>query len=181
MGLSFTKEEKDFLLAYVRNTIAGSFGQTQELKVIDSDKFEHELAAFVTLHIKGELRGCIGYIESHEPLLEALSHLAISAAFHDSRFQPLSQEELAQVDIEISILTPLVLVEDIAEIIVGKDGLMLRRGVKSGVFLPQVPVEQGWNKSQYLEALCQKGNVPAGSWKDSDLYKFSAEIFKETN
>ncbi len=178
-SISFTEKEKRFLLGYVRSVIANELGISKSVTIVVSNKFQEKAAAFVTLHLDGQLRGCIGYVEARESLLDTLKSLAISAAFKDTRFSPLTLYELPKIDIEISVLSPLVLVDDIADIVIGRDGLLLKSGFKSGVFLPQVPVEQGWDKNQYLAGLCQKAGVPAGSWQSAQLYKFSATVFGE--
>ena len=146
--------------------------------------------AFVTLRRQGELRGCIGYTKSLEPLALAVRDNAINAATRDPRFAPLSPEELPEISIEVSALcpgaepgTPFILVEDAAEIVIGRDGLYLECGsARGGLLLPQVPVEQHWNLDQFLQGICQKARVEEDAWKDPEntLYRFSAQVFSES-
>ena len=136
--------------------------------------------AFVTLHSQGRLRGCIGNLMPREPLYMTVSRMAHAAAFQDPRFPPLQQAEWSGVSLEISVLSPPVRCPDPELIEVGRHGLVLAWRGRSGVFLPQVPVEQGWNRGQYLEALCGKANLPPGSWKEpgAELYWFEALVFQ---
>ncbi|MFN2238841.1 MAG: AmmeMemoRadiSam system protein A [Thermoanaerobaculia bacterium] len=138
-------------------------------------------AVFVSLHLRGELRGCIGSLAPEAPLAEAVADNACLAAFEDPRFAPLTPAELPRLAIEISVLSPFEPC-DPEEIVIGRDGLMIRRGARSGVFLPQVAVEWGWSRDEYLERLCQKGNLPPGEWSRPGviLERFTAEVFSET-
>lgn len=136
-------------------------------------------AAFVTLKKHGDLRGCIGDILAHQPLVDSIQGNAVNAAVNDTRFDPVQPGELAEIDIEISVLTPMTPVTDWKEIVVGQDGLLLTRGVNRGVFLPQVPTEQGWTLQQYLDNLARKAGLPFGQWKDAKLEKFQAIVFGE--
>jgi len=142
--------------------------------------FKEERGAFVTIHLNGNLRGCIGYIEPVASIEETIKDMAISAAFRDPRFMPLSQEEFDDIDLEISILSPLEIVKKIEEIIVGQDGLIITKDGKKGILLPQVPVEQNWDRETFLKHLCLKAGLSPDSWKDNPvLQKFSAFVFGE--
>ena len=105
--------------------------------------------------------------------------MAISAAFQDPRFEPMSAKELEDLDIEISVLTPMKPVTDINEIEVGKHGLMIVKDYYSGLLLPQVATEYGWDRETFLEHTCMKAGLPVNAWKDSDtkIYAFSADVF----
>lgn len=137
--------------------------------------------AFVTLHKEGDLRGCIGTFQSREPLYMVVAEMARQAAFSDYRFRPLSKEELNIVDIEISVLTPMKRIYDPESVVVGRDGLYIKRGHCAGVLLPQVPVEQAWDRIAFLDYTCLKAGIPTGSWRDknTELYVFQADIFAE--
>jgi AmmeMemoRadiSam system protein A len=145
-----------------------------------TDALRAPAGAFVTLHSKGRLRGCIGSMLPREPLYMTVSHMARAAAFQDPRFPPLRPEEWPGVSVEISVLSPLTRCPDPQLIEVGRHGLLLVRLGSSGVFLPQVPVEQGWDRDRYLENLCVKAGLPQGSWKepDAELYWFEALVFE---
>ena len=137
--------------------------------------------AFVTLKKYGELRGCIGHMAEDRPLCQVIGAMAYQAAFGDRRFSPLRRAELAEVEIEISVLTPFVKVSGPEAIVIGRDGVVLRKAGRSAVFLPQVAPEQGWNRDQMLEHLCRKAGLPPGSWRQgADLYTFQAIVFHES-
>ena len=151
-----------------------------------SVEFKEKRGVFVTLTKNKELRGCIGFPYPILPLGEAIIKAARSAAFSDPRFAPLSEKELGGIKVEISVLTVPEKVEAVTEqlienIKVGKDGLICEYQGFSGLLLPQVATEQGWNAEQFLRALCGKAGIPLDSWKEKDfkLLKFQAEIVKE--
>jgi hypothetical protein len=155
-------------------------------KPIPDFKFEHEkfrekYGVFVTLKKGDDLRGCIGLIRGIEPLADAIPDMAISAATKDPRFNPVTYEELKDITIEISVLTPMTPVENFEEIEIGKHGLMLQLGPNSGLLLPQVPVEWNWDVEEFLDNLCHKAGLPAGAHKhpQAKLEKFSAQVFSE--
>lgn len=176
--MSFSSEA----LAAVRTTLAAVLnGRPQPaIKFVDPG-FNERCGIFVTLKKHGELRGCIGFVKGVEPLSQAIQEMAIAAATHDPRFPPVEAEELSEIHIEISVLSPMVEVKEISEIKIGRDGLMLMKGRHSGLLLPQVPVEWGWEVDEFLDNLCLKAGLPPGSHlsKDAKLLKFSARIFAE--
>jgi AmmeMemoRadiSam system protein B/AmmeMemoRadiSam system protein A len=135
--------------------------------------------AFVTIKIDGMLRGCIGMIRAAMPLYMTIADMAQAAAFEDPRFMPLTEKELDDIEIEISVLSPLIRVESIDEIKVGRDGLMIHLSFHSGLLLPQVATEHGWDKITFLEQTCLKAGLSKNSYKDkaAEIYRFSAEIF----
>ncbi len=145
--------------------------------------FEEKSGVFVTLKKHEELRGCIGLIRGIEALKIALPKMARAAAFEDPRFASVKLEELDEIEIEISILSPMQLVKDIEDIKIGKHGLMLQMGNHSGLLLPQVPVEWNWNVNEFLHHLCLKAGLPPGSHlaDPANLYSFSARIIKEND
>ena len=129
----------------------------------------------------GELRGCIGYIEGIKPLWEAVRDMARAAALEDPRFPPVRPEEVPELEIEISVLTPLWRVKDIKDIVIGRDGLIIRKGWRQGLLLPQVATEYGWDVKTFLEHTCLKAGLPRDAWKDpeAEIWAFSAEVFSE--
>lgn len=137
--------------------------------------------AFVTLWEQGQLRGCIGMIEAREPLYLTVRDMAIAAAAEDHRFPPVSASELDQIRIAVSVLSPTWRVKDASEIVVGKHGVIVKQGWRSGVFLPEVPVEQKWTCEQMLDNLCvHKAGLPRDAWKKgAELYCFTSEAFEE--
>ncbi len=137
---------------------------------------------FVTLKIHSQLRGCIGYIEAVKPLHLAVADMAREAAVGDPRFQPVSERELPELEYEISVLTPRRQIADPSEFITGKHGIIVERDGRSGVFLPQVAPEQGWDRETTLSYLCaHKAGLPADAWKDkrTKLFVFEAEVLEE--
>jgi len=175
-------DEKIYLLSLARTTIS-HYLETQKLPstLPVSDKLREKFGVFVTLHKNGQLRGCIGYIEGIAPLYQAVMEMAKSAAFNDPRFNPVVKKEIPDLEIEISVLSPLKKVKDVKEIQVGKHGIIIQQGFQRGLLLPQVATEWGWNREEFLEQTCHKAGLPADAWKDtsSEIYIFSAEIFSE--
>jgi len=138
-------------------------------------------AAFVTLHLHGQLRGCIGTVTPRgEPLAQNVVAMARAAALEDPRFAPLRPEELGALDLEISVLGPLVPVDDPGEVVVGRDGLLVEEGLRRGLLLPQVPVEWGWSRETFLGQTCAKAGLPADAWRrNARVFRFEAEVFGE--
>jgi hypothetical protein len=176
------KSEKITLLKLAREALVNYFNnkKTFELNPIP-DNLTARRGAFVTLTKNGQLRGCIGRIVGDKPVYKVIGEYAVHAAIDDPRFSPVTAKELNELDIEISILTPFEKVKDIDEIEVGKHGLMIEKGFSSGLLLPQVPVEWGWDKKTFLEHTCQKAGLDKNTYQDKTaiLYKFSAIVFNE--
>jgi AmmeMemoRadiSam system protein A len=145
----------------------------------ETRKLKEKRGAFVTIKRKGQLRGCIGYTQAVKPLSQTIMEMAQAAAFQDPRFPPLTKNELADLEIEISVLTPFRSIQDIKEIEVGKHGLFMERGGYSGLLLPQVASEYHWDRQTFLEHTCLKAGLPKEAWKDKNtkIQVFSAEIF----
>jgi AmmeMemoRadiSam system protein A len=138
--------------------------------------------AFVTLKQHGKLRGCIGHMAEDRPLCHTVGRMALQAAFNDHRFSPLKASELEEIEIEISVLTPLHPVDGPTHIVVGQDGVMIRKSNRSAVFLPQVALEQGWNREELLTRLCQKAGLPDHAWHEgATFYTFQAQVFNESS
>ncbi|MDP8268903.1 MAG: AmmeMemoRadiSam system protein A [Candidatus Tenebribacter davisii] len=141
-----------------------------------------ERAIFVTLHKAGELRGCIGHMLARMPLYKAVIEMAAAAAFDDPRFPSLLEEELDKIKIEISILSPMSRIYDYRKICLGTDGVLIRKGFQSGVYLPQVASETGWDLDTFLQSLCaSKAGLPAEAYKDADteISVFQVDKFSE--
>jgi AmmeMemoRadiSam system protein A len=176
------RENKIFLLKLARASISDYFDniKTSAGKITDNELSEKS-GCFVTLEKDGDLRGCIGYIEGVEPIYSAVIRMAREAAFNDPRFFPLSREDFDKIEIEISVLTPLVKVKSIEEINVPGDGLLIRSGYNSGLLLPQVAVDWGYDRKQFLAQTCLKAGLDRRCFLSADakIYKFQAEIFSE--
>jgi AmmeMemoRadiSam system protein B/AmmeMemoRadiSam system protein A len=147
--------------------------------LINSSKLKEAMGAFVSLHKGNELRGCIGTIEGCRPLHQTVKEMAIQAAFADPRFSPLDADELDELDLEISVLTPLERIKDPSQIEIGKHGLLIRTESHSGLLLPQVATQCGLDRYQFLEWTCRKASLPTDAWKEADtkIFIFSADIF----
>jgi len=180
-AFSLTGEEK----AYLKELVASSIRQRlfpEENAVLPeppTDKLKEEFGAFVTLKIGGRLRGCIGYLVGDGPLHKTVARMARSAAFEDPRFPPLAKNEFGKIDVEISILSPITPCPDVSRIEIGRHGLIIRKGQHSGLLLPQVPVEWGWDREKFLAHTAMKAGLPADAWKDSEseILWFEAEVF----
>jgi len=137
--------------------------------------------AFVSLHCDGDLRGCIGQLVPDQELYRVVQSCAISAATEDTRFRPLTYGELSETEIEISVLTPFRRITDIAEIEVGRHGLLLARGVHRGLLLPQVATQYSWDRETFLTQTCRKAGLPGNAWKDPTvaINIFEAQVFSE--
>jgi len=152
-------------------------------------KFDFDSGVFVTLNKQNSLRGCIGYPLPVKKLSEGLIDAAISAAIHDTRFNPVTADELDKIVFEVTILTPPVDIrveqpsEYLREIKIGRDGLIVENAYTSGLLLPQVPTEYGWNTEEFLEFTCQKAGLKKDAWKDKDtkISRFQGVIFKEVS
>ncbi len=177
------REQQIKLLKLARKTISDKLGISAGIDSPDfSDEiFKEKSGAFVTIHISGNLRGCIGYIQGVKPVPETVKEMSLSAAFKDPRFMPLTEEEYNEIDIEISLLSPIEEVSDINDIQVGRDGLIITKGYNRGLLLPQVPLEQGWDRDTFLTHTCYKSGLPGDAWKKEGIKieKFSAQVFSE--
>ncbi len=180
---SLTEPEERALLKLARDAIGGALeqdaAQPEPEQVTDALRAEH--GAFVTLRKNGDLRGCIGHVVGTEELWTCVRQVAVQAAFHDRRFPALKSEELADVKLEISVMGPLIPVLDKAEISVGRDGLIVRRGARSGLLLPQVATEYGWTVEEFLQQTCRKAGLPPDAWQQPDtmILRFGATVFGE--
>ena len=178
-----TKEEGKKLLGLSRDTLVSyiSKGEVSRISFKDA-RLNEKRGVFVTLRKNGNLRGCIGYIEGREPLAEAVKKMTIASSTEDPRFPQVSKKELKDIKIEISVLSKLKRVKNADDIILGKHGVIVKKGFNSGVFLPQVATETGWSKEEFMNHLCEdKAGLPRSSWKDgeTEIYTFTAQIFEE--
>ncbi len=182
MSFSLSDNEKKILLKTARITIENTFQTPKKPLPQPTENLQEYCGAFVTLHRKGKLRGCIGNMTGIKPLFETIIQMAESSAFHDPRFTPVAAHEVEELDIEISVLTPLREIEDVEEIEVGKHGIYMQRGHRSGVLLPQVSVEQGWDRNTFLEHTCMKAGMTTDCWQDPEvkISVFEAIIFRDT-
>ncbi len=180
---SLSSEEKAELLKLARKTVEQMVGSRDRYapEPPKSVALNREAGAFVTLTSKRHLRGCVGYTSAAKPLYETVRDTAILAATRDTRFEPVSREELGEIDYEISVLSPLRRVLDVDEIVVGRDGLLVKNGGYEGLLLPQVAEEYGWDRIQFVEQTCVKAGLSRDAWKDegTDIFRFHAIVFHE--
>jgi AmmeMemoRadiSam system protein A len=174
-------EDKKGLLALARETISRYLStQTVPLPRGFGPAAMERRGVFVTLKKRGALRGCIGRMAPDRPLAALVGTIALQSAFEDSRFSPLTLNELPDIKIDISVLTPMKQVSGPAEIVVGRDGVVLQKGGRSAVFLPQVAPEQGWGRDEMLDHLARKAGLPAGAWREGAQFStFQALVFGE--
>jgi AmmeMemoRadiSam system protein A len=180
VDLGLNEEEKKTLHQIAKTVIENlaKGKHVPEFKV-EAPILKENRGAFVTIQKRGQLRGCIGYIEGHGPLYKTIEEMAGAAAFRDPRFNPVTERELPDLEIEISVLTPLRRITDMNEVEVGKHGIYIKKGWYSGLLLPQVATEYGWDRKTFLEHTCQKAGLPINAWqdKDTEIFVFSADIF----
>ena len=186
LSFGLTSKEKTVLLSLARNTletytktgVPPKFNQAEHAL---TPRLTDKYGVFVTLKKHGELRGCIGYIVPRTPLSQAVIENTINSSSNDSRFSPVESSEASNITIEISVLSPLKKINGPDEFIVGKEGIVIRKGPSSAVFLPQVATEQGWDKTETLCQLCRKAGLSIDAWKDEgmEFYVFTADVFHE--
>ncbi|HTY62455.1 MAG TPA: AmmeMemoRadiSam system protein A [Acidobacteriota bacterium] len=146
-----------------------------------SEELLEQKGAFVSLHHRGELRGCIGQLIADRELYKIVQHCVLSAALEDTRFISVTPDEVNGLSIEISVLTPFRRIQDANEIEVGRHGLYMVRGGYRGLLLPQVATQYHWDRIQFLEHTCIKSGLPENSWRDPQtvIYTFEAEVFSD--
>ena len=182
-GFSLSSDDKNFLLKLARETIS-EYVRTGNTPKVDPLKLGETLktpcGAFVTLHKNQKLRGCIGRFEPDEPLWKVVQSMAIAAATHDYRFEKIQSSEINQLEIEISVLTPLKRIQSADEFIMGKHGIYMKKGNSTGTFLPQVATDTGWSKEEFLGHCAQeKAGIGWNGWKTAELYIYEALVFRE--
>ncbi len=178
-----SEETRRQLLDLARATLEAQFrGEPPPRLASDrSESFGESRALFVTLRFDGRLRGCIGTLAPEGDLARTVPKFALRAAFEDPRFPPLASHELSGCAIEISVLTPPRLVENVEDVVVGRDGLILELGGRRGLLLPQVATEWGFDREMFLSELAQKAGLPPEAWRHADarVFAFQAEVFSE--
>ena len=177
--MNLSPHEKEQLKQLARQTIESVLFGNDKGEFEPTGTLKEKRGAFVTIKKKEQLRGCIGYLKGVLPLHETVREMAIQAAFRDPRFSPLQKKEWEDIDIEISVLTPMEEINDVSEIEVGVHGLYIEKGPYSGLLLPQVATEHHWDSVTFLENTCYKAGLPKDAWKSKDavIYIFSADVF----
>jgi AmmeMemoRadiSam system protein A len=180
---SLGNREKQLLLELARRGLTVAVERGESLGSLPQEpEFGGSIGAFVTLHKRARLRGCIGQIGSERSLVEVVAHCTRAAALEDPRFEPVRAEELREIEIELSVLSPL---EEIApdRIEVGKHGLIVSAGQRRGVLLPQVAIECHWTAGRFLEETCIKAGLERNAWREPEtkIHGFTAEVFAESD
>ncbi len=183
-NIELSPGHKKTLLGISRETITCAVNgkKTPEYNISDA-VLNIRCGAFVTLQIKGNLRGCIGNISANTPLWETVRNMAIEAALKDPRFYPLTPAELKKTEIEISVLSPLEKINNPEQIIAGKHGLLIKKGFYQGLLLPQVATDYNWDRIQFLEQTCYKAGLGKNCYKEKgvEIFIFSAIVFGEND
>jgi AmmeMemoRadiSam system protein A len=181
--MELSSKEKKILLTAARESIRSLFAEA-DIPVIDyitCPNLKLKAGAFVTLKINNELRGCIGFITSEQPLFDTICEVAKHAAIQDPRFPPLTPQEFNSIEIEISVLSPMKKISDYSEIKIGQHGLLVEEGYHRGLLLPQVATENNYTVNQFLTSICMKAGLSPDLWqrKKINLKVFTALVFNE--
>jgi AmmeMemoRadiSam system protein A len=175
-----TETEREELLQIARGALMAELMGAGAVVPEMSEGATRPGGAFVTLHQRGRLRGCIGHLEASEPLGRVVARCAVAAARSDPRFAPVSASELPEIDIELSVLGPLERLHDVQTLEIGRHGLVVEMGMERGLLLPQVATEHGWDCATFLEQTCRKAGLSRDAWKNgAELWIFEAEVFGE--
>lgn len=175
----YSQEERTLLLRWAHAAIRAKIDRRELDLTAPSEHLEEKRGAFTSLHVEGRLRGCIGFVEPMFPLYRTIYETAQAAAFGDPRFRPVVQEELSRLQIEISVMSPLVAIRP-EEVLVGVHGLLISRGGRRGLLLPQVASERGWDREAFLRETCYKAGLPDDAWRTgAQIEAFTAEVFGE--
>ncbi len=180
--MQLTLEEKKELLDLAHGSIAAKCEKTEFVfEIPESETFYKKGGVFVSLYNQNQLAGCIGFMESDDFLYKSIVQAAESAAFKDPRFRNIQKEDLPTLKIEISVLSPMELVDGSKDIEIGQHGIYLKTKLQQGLLLPQVAPRYSWNAETFLDQTCIKAGLPIGAWKESEtnIYRFSAEIFDD--
>ena len=182
-NISFNPEEVELLFKIARKSIHSMLNDKHKLRIYKNEippKLREPMGAFVTLKADGKLRGCIGRFSSNLPLYKTVRDSAYSSAFEDPRFDPLSNEELDKVELEITVIGPLKKISNINEIVLGKHGVYIKKGSHSGTLLPQVATEHGWTVEEFLGfASREKAKLGWEGWKEAELFIYEGLVLEE--
>uniref|UniRef100_C6E0H7 AMMECR1 domain protein n=1 Tax=Geobacter sp. (strain M21) TaxID=443144 RepID=C6E0H7_GEOSM len=181
MNETLNSADKKLLLHLAREAVTSAVETgTVSVRQVTEAHLQATKGCFVTIKRQGALRGCIGNFSSEKPLYLLVQEMAASAATRDPRFYPMKEEDLADFELEISVISPLQKIETPEEVVVGRHGLYLEKNFSRGVLLPQVAVEQGWDRETFLGQTALKAGLKKEDWKEgADLYVFTAEILAE--
>jgi uncharacterized protein len=180
MSHRLSEEDRRRLLGEARRAVTDTLAGRPPSPPPTDGVFARMAGVFVSVHRQGELRGCIGHPDGDRPLAEVVGRCAVAAATEDPRFASVTPAEFDECDLEVSVLGPIEPVADPADIVVGRDGLIVEQHWHRGLLLPQVAVEYGWDRETFLAHTCQKAGLPHDAWKKgAKLFRFEAEVFGE--
>lgn len=175
-----SKQEQETLFAIAEDTlkwaVAGKVVEFDFSKYELSDKLKIRAATFVTLKMRGDLRGCIGTLLPISPLYQSIHDNTVSSAIHDHRFMPVTERELPEIEVHLSILSPITEIKSIDDFNLGEHGIIIEKGRYGAVFLPEVAIEQHWTKIETLEALSQKAGMDKDGWKEGTKYQIFSSV-----
>ncbi len=178
--MDISREDQQRLLLLARQALDARVRRAPSPPVERGGALDWPSGAFVTIHCRGELRGCLGRVDVHAPLADTIVHLAAVVSDSDARFSPVSARELLDISLEISVLTPGQEVRSIDEIEIGRHGLIIEQGHRRGLLLPQVATEYGWNRETFLDHACRKASLPSDAWRrGARIMIFEALVFGE--
>lgn len=173
----FTPEERAVLLKLAHESILSALERREISLTPPSPHLEEPRGAFTTIYFHGNLRGCVGYVFPVASLYRTVAETARAAAFEDTRFSPVSPQEAPELDVSLSILSPLRVIMP-EEVEIGRHGLVVSHGGRRGLLLPQVPVEHQWDRATFMEQTCRKAGLPLDAWRQgATLEAFTAEVF----
>lgn len=173
-----TSSDQERLLRLARQALEARVRRKAAPRIDRGGALDWRCGAFVTIHWRGELRGCLGRIDVDAPLAETVAHLAAVVSDSDPRFAPVSEPELAAIALEISVLTPEREVNGIDDIEIGRHGLIIEDGARRGLLLPQVATEHRWDRETFLAHACLKASLPADAWRrGARILVFEAQVF----
>ncbi len=182
--MPLSDEDKKALLHLARSSIERAVkGEPLPSTNLPKQNLRTPCGAFVTVRVKGDLRGCYGYVNAYYPLARTVQEVGVKSALEDPRFDPIMVEELSLMELEVSVLEPPVKVDNIEEIEVGVHGLIMETRTHRGLLLPSVPTEYGWDREEFLRHTAQKAGLPQDAWKNKNvtIFRFTAEKFSESD
>jgi len=177
----FTLEERRILLRVAHASIESAFEKAQIPSHAPTPHLAELRGAFTTIYSQGQLRGCVGYVFPVTSLYQTVAQTARAAAFEDTRFWPITREEVPEIEVSLSILSPLTSIEA-DQVEVGRHGLLIAQHGHRGLLLPQVPIEHSWDRVTFLEQTCRKAGLPTDAWKHgASIEAFTAEVFCDSD
>jgi len=180
-GSEFSREERSLLLALAHESIAAALDNQEIPLEAPTPHLNQARGVFTTLYRCGQLRGCVGYVLPVTSVYRTVAETARAAAFEDTRFHAVTPQEVPELEVHLSILSPLHPIAP-AQVEVGRDGLLVSMGARRGLLLPQVPVDYGWDRTTFLEQTCRKAGLPPDAWQQgATLEAFTAELFGDND